>query len=379
MFGTTLRRWQRWLAGGLLCTLVAAGIAGWLGRDGLRTWYYLHTLARAAEGDLPRCSDQVRGLGDAVVPTLVQALAQPDALACQNFATCLQAFVASWPAEDERRTGLAERLVESYAASSIPGRQATLRVASQLGIGAASDDRRSSALCRLLQGASQDVDETVHAEALDLASALLDQFSTPDLLHACGQLAQKCLRDSNADQRVRAVRLAARPGIELLEPLVGLLNDPSAEVRRSVILAVGGAESAVATDDLLPWLHDPDADVRRLCEKALLGRGLRDEHLQLGRLMTDRRAESRLEVLDLLQKTADLEPSIWLRRLSHDPVAAVRAAAVRAAGEQPGVHLEDRLDQMAANDPSATVRQLARFYRGNQPPKAADPPGVEHR
>jgi hypothetical protein len=40
----------------------------------------------------------------------------------------------------------------------------------------------------------------------------------------------------------------------------------------------------------------------------------------------------------------------------------VRAAAVRAAGEEQQVDFSDRLTQMAQNDPSPTVRQLAQYY-----------------
>ena len=41
---------------------------------------------------------------------------------------------------------------------------------------------------------------------------------------------------------------------------------------------------------------------------------------------------------------------------------AVRAAAVRAAGEHPHVDLADRLRELAANDPCDVVRWNARYY-----------------
>jgi HEAT repeat protein len=128
------------------------------------------------------------------------------------------------------------------------------------------------------------------------------------------------------------------------------------------MLAVGPAPEAMADEDLLYYLHDPDAKVRQLCEIALRGRGLRDNHLKLGKLMTDHRPEVRLEVLDYLRHDNDLEPGIWLRRLSHDSSPAVRAAAVRAAAEQPLIDLRDRLEQMVQNDPSPTVQQVAKYY-----------------
>ena len=89
--------------------------------------------------------------------------------------------------------------------------------------------------------------------------------------------------------------------------------------------------------------------------------------------MTDAQPGTRLQVLDLLGRSRDLEPGAWLRRLSNDPSPAVRAAAVRAATEQPMASLVDRLEQMAQNDPSSTVRQLAQYYLSCQKAGAAQP------
>jgi HEAT repeats len=95
---------------------------------------------------------------------------------------------------------------------------------------------------------------------------------------------------------------------------------------------------------------------------ALRGRGLRPEHIKLGRILTDPSPVVRLQVLDYLGRASDLDAGIWLRRLSHDPSPAVRAAAMRAMSQQTAVNLTDRIDQMARNDPSPTVCVLARYY-----------------
>jgi hypothetical protein len=122
----------------------------------------------------------------------------------------------------------------------------------------------------------------------------------------------------------------------------------------------------VLTDNLLPWLHDPNAEVRRLCEAALRGRGLTAQHVRLARLITHPHWSVRLETLDHLGESEDLDAGIWLRRLSQDPSPAVRVAAIRAACEDCLADLGDRLDQMARLDPSATVRQLAHHYRARR-------------
>jgi hypothetical protein len=152
--------------------------------------------------------------------------------------------------------------------------------------------------------------------------------------------------------------------MDLVESVVGLLRDPAVEVRKAVVLAVGPAEASVAAPDeeLLPGLHDADPEVRRLTTDALRGRGLRPEHLELGRLLTHPDHKMRLKVLDHLREASDLDPGLWLRRLSHDKAPCVRAAALRVMSSLTVLDLTDRIDQMARSDPSPTVAQIAQYY-----------------
>jgi hypothetical protein len=122
----------------------------------------------------------------------------------------------------------------------------------------------------------------------------------------------------------------------------------------------------LSNDDLLRWLNDPDAEVRRLCEATLAQRGLKPEAVALGRLITNAKPAVRLEVLKYLYPGSDLDANTWVRHLSHDPAPAVRSAAMRAAVQLNLRNLADRLDQMARMDPSPTVRQLAQHYLGMQ-------------
>ncbi len=134
-----------------------------------------------------------------------------------------------------------------------------------------------------------------------------------------------------------------------------------------MILAVGSAADVVLDETLLPYLRDSDDEVRRLSEQALRARGLSDDHIRLSRLLIDPAPSERLKVLDHLGDSADLEPGVWLRRLSHDPAPSVRASAVRVMALQNVVDLSDRLDQMARTDPSPSVCYLAQFYMKNAP------------
>jgi hypothetical protein len=99
---------------------------------------------------------------------------------------------------------------------------------------------------------------------------------------------------------------------------------------------------------------------------------LSENHILLARLISDERASARLEVFEHLQHASDLEPGVWLRRLSQDASPAVRAAAIRAAMSQTRVDLRPRILEMAQRDPSPTVRHMAQHYLSRRPTKDWD-------
>jgi hypothetical protein len=204
----------------------------------------------------------------------------------------------------------------------------------------------------------------VRLRSLQLTATLLDAPGgrQGEVRLVARAVIQACLRGSEPAERQLAVRLAQQPEVNLLAAVAALLHDPDLEVRRQALAAVSTSAEAIRSDELLRWLHDDDAEVRRLCEAALGWRGLTPEQIRRGRLLTDTRAAVRLQVLIGLEDASDLDPAIWLRHLSHDSEPAVRVAAVRAAAEMPLVNLSDRLEQMAQDDPSDTVRQVSRFY-----------------
>jgi HEAT repeat protein len=304
-------------------------------------------------------------LGEASLPALFGYLHAADSRICANAQCGLEAVSAPWESSDARTIDLANRLDAMVGQLDGPGQGAALAVLSAL-VGRAPVEPSSIPLLTAAAHALARMSAATKSEpqpaALSLAGALLERTGQPEIVEACRNLVTICLRGAKVDDRVLAIRLALRPGMDVLDQVVPLLQDPSAEVRRAALLAVGPSDELIGTDDLLQWLHDPDEEVRELCEQALRGRGLQDGHLRLGRLMTDRRPAIRLQVLESLAGIDDLEPGVWLRRLSHDPAPAVRAAAIRTASEQKTVDLDDRLKQMAQDDPCPTVRQLAQFY-----------------
>lgn len=354
----------------LFVVLVCSALAWWQ-REELQAWYYLRGLATASEADREAWAERVAALDDAAVPGLLACLAGGDATSCSNAAPALEKLGERWNPEDARRGVLAGRLAEAYPRLPSCGQQTVLRVcAAWVAHGAPMGV--VNAASRLPSQVARSDDPAVRGCGLDLVAALLELPNNTALIADCRDLAKACLHDADPGNRRRAVLTAGHPGLGLLEQAAPLLNDPAAEVRRAALRAVGPVTSVISSDGLLHFLHDPDADVRVLCEAILRGRGFQGKHLRLARLITDPRSSVRLQVLEHLETDTELEPGVWLRRLSVDPAPEVRAAAIRAAAENPVVDLSDRLHQMAETDPSPTVSQLARFYLTSQPRRGVE-------
>jgi hypothetical protein len=301
----------RWLAAGAVL-LVGLGVAGWVCRANLKARYYTHKLLTAADGDVAAWVAQADGWGDRVPDRLLDCLTADDANTCNRAGASLARL---------QPPAVAGLLAERFRRLSPVGQQA----------------------------------------AIECATALLDSQQA-EVIAGCRQIVRSALQHADAAVRLRGAALALRPGIGQAELLAPLLKDPSPEVRRIAIAAVGPCRSLIADDDLLDWLHDPDGDVRRTTEAALRGRGLRAADVRLGRLLTDPRLAARLDLLVQLRSDTDINLSVWLKRLSEDPSPAVRAATVRLIHERQVFQLTDRLATMSTSDPDMTVRQTAVFY-----------------
>jgi hypothetical protein len=362
-------------AGKTLLAIVSLvlGLAGfgWWQRAPLLAWYYVRGLSGAGDTEREMWVQRVCSLDSEAVPSLLACLRRDNPPACANTRAAVVHLVEAWGNADPRSLSMAEQMAEALPGFSRCGQQAALECAVMLlkgkGGGAPPPARAAVATGRMLAVAATQ-DAGVQTAALALAELLLQTDTPGPWRDRLRDVVSAALKNPEPASRVQAIRLtlheALREDSELQALIVPLLHDPQTPVRRAALLAVGMAEQEVSEDDLLPLLHDPDADVRRLCEEALRGRGLREGHLKLARLISDARPAARLEVLDHLACAADLEPGAWLRRLSQDPSPAVRAAAVRAAAAQTQVDLSDRLRELARDDPSPTVRQIAAHYCG---------------
>jgi len=295
---------------------------------------------------------------------LIHRLSAGDERTCANIQAALAQLIEGWDTFDQRRDDLLGQLEKAIANASVSGQKTILDLATALLNSENSVDvlEKSLPSCNLLQDFRVLSHKEARRKALELSEILLKNLQNTEVRNSCRDLIRACLQDDEPENRLKAVQLGSRPPINLLSEIVPRLRDSNPNVRYAALLVLGIATEVLATDDLLPCLHDSNAQIRRLCQMALLGRGLRDEHIRLGRLLTEPDARKRLQVPDALRQTTDLEPGIWLRWLSHDPSPAVRAVAIRAAMETSNVEMKDRLSQMSQNDPSTTVRQLAKFY-----------------
>ncbi len=363
--------WSRKFLGILfLLVLLGGGVVAWRERTSLLSWFYIRNLANSTDANRSRWVGRVANLGEAALPGLFECLAQPDPRVCANARAALEYLAHLWGETDARTVDLAARLAREYPRFSPAGQKQTVELAVTWFRKPVDKLDGLASACASLIGASASVDdEEVLAGALELCALLLNRPADPDSpqtarpLDPARRLIAAALHAHTIDNRMQAVRLTLSPGMtEVLEEAATLLGDESPLVRRAALVAVAEARDIVHDDQLLPCLHDTDPEIRRLCEQVLIARGLRREYIELGRLLTDAKPSKRLQVLDRLRESTELDPGLWLRRLSHDPSPSVRVAAIRAMTQQSFVDLSERIDDMARNDATPTVRQLARYY-----------------
>jgi hypothetical protein len=342
----------------------------WWQRVTLLSWYYARGLAGATDADRALWIERTVSLDTGAVPGLIGLLHQDDPKVCANAEAALAALAKHWGPADLRTAKLAEEMTSHFGGLRNPGKEAvlewhlaTLHSADAAGI----PQSLVASSNRLLLTAAQTADPGVRVRTLALAEMMLYRVA-PAKGDFYRDLALQGFAAKETAVRVHAIRLAMHEPLhaepELLKKVVPFLKDVDPEVRRAAVLAVGMAEEdTLSKQDLLALLQDPDAEVRRLCEKALRGRGLSDAHIKLAKLITDARPGYRIQVVNNLHDADDFGLAVWMQHLSEDPSPAVRAALIRFAAEDPaGADFEEGIVKMSREDPSPTVRQLALHY-----------------
>lgn len=330
------RRRKRWklVLMVILAMLALAGGAGFSQRNALETWYYAFRLQRAGVGERRQWADKLVAQGESAVPRLLACLQKDDAPLCDEARSALERLLVEWGPKDPRSGKLADRFFEMHPSFSPPGQIAALQILPDI----------------LAAGGIE-----AAAKARTIVSA--------------------ALKDRAVEARYLGVLLANRGELNLLPNVVSLLDDPDARVRRAALLAVGPIREGVAgmekplveADQLLRFLHDPDPEVRRLCEMMLIkSRGLSERVVNYGRQLTHPDPMQRLKLLLELADEENVDHRVWLQRLSEDPDSAVRAGAARVAAERQ-IDFAEQLDRMMQSDADGTVRKIAEYYRKRYP------------
>lgn len=172
----------------------------------------------------------------------------------------------------------------------------------------------------------------------------------------------RCLASGDVRTRAAAIySLGFLPIDSAAAPALAYLDDPAVEVRRQAIISFAARPTLLTEDHLLQRIHDNDGAISEASISALKLRGLSQEQISLGGLMTSPRADQRSSVVALVKDRVDIDPVIWLLRLSHDADQSVRIQAVQALGERKTEDptVKRRIVEMAKTDASADVRQAA--------------------
>lgn len=363
---------RRGLFVGLTLLALLVGLLAWQWAP-LFAWYAVRQLAAAEGHGRQAWVQRVAALDEAAVPRLRAVLRLDDPSACANVEAAFAALARNWGPEDARSQRLAEALRDDFGQMSLSGQASALHALTAL-LEQEGPPLFPAPLTRPIGDVLRDAadNDALRCPALGLAAALLERVPAGQWLDPCRGLAECGLAGTTPPTRVAAINVVLRPALrqdrDLLRKVVPLLRDPDASVRRAALVALAPARDLAGEDELIALLHDPDPQVQDVCETALRSRGLSETHLLMAKLLTDPSPAARLRVLHYLGRDPDLDPNVWLRRLTHDSTAAVRAAAVRAAALHPRVNLTDRLRTMARDDPSETVRLNAQHYLSRTAP-----------
>jgi hypothetical protein len=168
------------------------------------------------------------------------------------------------------------------------------------------------------------------------------------------------LADPEPTLRAAAVAcLAALPIDRLAAPGAAYHEDPSAIVRAQVLSTYAQRRNLLSDEAVLARISDRDPRIPIIARQVLKARGLTQDQIDLGALIMHPKPELRASVIPLLTQRSDIDPVVWLLQLSRDPVESVRLKAIPALAEQPSSAAKLRLEEMAVQDSSPTVRKAA--------------------
>ncbi len=356
----------------LICLPAIIGL-GWWQRDYLMGWYLTHQLIKAAPENQEPYIEALARLGENAQYPVIDHLEIATESTAPHITLALKKMILSWGGTSTPFSKHCfHHIARRFATFSKPAQVETLKLMGSLQDLTSKNDSnlKNSCLTKDLLEATKLILEHIpdinnpfiYEPAISLITTLIKINSDKDLHARFSTILAKAIAEAPEKVKIQAIQLALSPEAGMIELCITALQDKNVEVRKVAILACAPAIDTISVDALLPCLHDSEPEIRAYCESALIARGLKKEHIQLGKLITDPRPSKRLQVLDSLMDDNDLDQGLWLRKLSHDSSPAVRVAAVRLMSLQAGTELQDRIDQMSRTDPSKTVADLASYY-----------------
>ncbi|MSR31277.1 MAG: hypothetical protein EXR99_07215 [Gemmataceae bacterium] len=338
---------------------------GWWQRDYLLGWYLTRNLLHAQGPEKNSCLESLARLGENAQFPLLDHLDQAQPTQARDLVQALAKLIDSWGGlSSPPSSRCLSRLTLRFSGFSNSAQAEVLRQV----FAWIPRDQPEKSLPLLGESTRLMLGEAIHRgnpeamePALEIARKLAPVASN-EMKTRLHEVTRHVLDKGSSELKIKAIQWTLVNGIGEIPQIANCLQDRSAEVRRAAMIACAPALEQVSVDNLLPSLHDADPETRSLCEAALIARGLKPEQIRLGKLLTDPAATRRLQVLDSLLEDPDIDASVWLRKLSHDPSPAVRVAALRVMSNLETVDLSDRMDQMARSDPNQTVAILADYY-----------------
>jgi hypothetical protein len=168
------------------------------------------------------------------------------------------------------------------------------------------------------------------------------------------------LSDRESKSRVAAIAcLGTMPLDKAAAPAIPYLEDPSGEVRQQVLISFASRPGLLSTDAIIKRLYDSDPGIPSLAETVLKTRGLKEEHIGFARMLYHPKPELRASLIPLIRNRTDIDPVVWLLRLTEDPEESVRIAAIEALADRNDSEVQNRLATLASSDPAPSVREAA--------------------
>jgi len=351
----------------LVVCLPALLAIGWWQRDYLMGWYLTDQLLKAEPQSKSHYIDALAKLGENAQYPLIDHLEKANDSSAPDLTKALGKMFDSWGgASSHHSQQCFHHIARRFTSFSAPAQVETLELLASISKNSPPPNPLTTDFLegtKLILGSLTEANNpSALAPAMKIVSQLIKTNTDKELHGRLVGIMAKAITNAPENIKIQAIHLAIAPEVGLTELSVAALQDKNVEVRKVAILACASALDSVSVDSLLPSLHDSDSEIRAYCESALIARGLKKEHIQLGKLLTDPKPSKRLEVLDSLMEDNELDQSLWLRKLSHDSSPAVRVAALRMMSLQETNDLNDRIDQMSRSDPSKTVSDLATYY-----------------